>query len=118
MNCTMKTFFKVISSAAILTVAVAPVLVGAQPGVPPWDQPGSPTALFERVFNFLFIVFVVVAAIGLLIAAYFFITAGGNPDGIKKARDFVLYTVIAVVIAAASKIIVWTMYLLVKPGQI
>ena len=61
---------------------------------------GSGTLIWS-VTNWLFIILLAVAAIAIIIAGYFFVTATGDPDKTKKARDFVLYAVIGVLVGFA-----------------
>jgi hypothetical protein len=60
-------------------------------------------SMLDNLFNGLFIVLLVVAAISILIAGVFFVTAQGDPDKVAKARQFVLYALIGVLVAFAAK---------------
>jgi FtsH-binding integral membrane protein len=44
-----------------------------------------------------------VAAIFILVSAWTFLTAGGNPDSITKARQMLIYALVGVVVAVLAK---------------
>ena len=48
----------------------------------------------------------VLAAITIVVAGYFFLTAGGDPDKIAKARNYVLYALIGIVVAFMARALV------------
>lgn len=51
------------------------------------------------VRDWLFYILLTVAAIFIIVAAYHFVTAAGDPEKIKTARHFVLYALIGVLVA-------------------
>ena len=59
--------------------------------------------VLERIVDWLFTILLVVAAIFIVIAAFYFVTASGNPETISKARNFVLYALVGVAVAVASR---------------
>ena len=81
-----------------------PLVVLAQGPIqaPGWRDVDFMVAL-ERIFNWVFAILLVVAAIAIVVAGYIFVTAAGDPDKIKKARDFVLYALIGVLVAFLAK---------------
>lgn len=72
---------------------------------------GSPAAaptvdimdVLDSIANWLFAILLIIAAIFIIIAGYFFVTAVGDPDKTKKARDFVLYALIGVLVGFVAK---------------
>ena len=62
--------------------------------------------LIERLINFIFIAGIAIAPLMILIAAYNFITAGGDPKKVQTARNIILYTLIGLVIVILSKALV------------
>lgn len=99
---------KVLASLVSLGLLVGPAIVLAQPpvGAPDWGTVDFWDAL-DNIFNYLFWILIVIAAIAIVIAAYFFVTAAGDPDKTKKARDFVLYALIGVLVAFLAKALIY-----------
>jgi len=59
--------------------------------------------LIEGLIDFLFWAAVAIAPLMVIVAAFFFLTAGGNPDKIRTAKNIILYTVIGFTIALLAK---------------
>ena len=96
---------KIAASVAILSI---PVLVGAVTVVPLPTNVSTVGPLLDKVcsiINLLFTVLLIVAVIFILLAAFTYLTAGGDPEKVKKASSQVLYAVVAVVVATFAKII-------------
>jgi len=91
--------FLVLPTANILA---APAGTGAKDTVPDMTAQQMLDAL-SNIVNWLFTVLLIVAAIFIVIAAYYFVTASGNPETVSKARNFVLYALIGVAVAVASR---------------
>lgn len=98
---------KVLVSLVLTSLLFIPVLVLAQAAPGPVTAPGWGTynviPTLDSVSNYLFGFLLVVAAIAIIIAAFFFVTASGDPDKTKTARNFVLYAVIGVLVAFLAK---------------
>lgn len=93
-----------------ITVLVAPAIVLAQPPVdaPDWQDIGIWDAL-DSITNYLFWVLMIVAAIFIIIAGYNFVTAAGDPDKTKTARNFVLYALVGVLVGFLARGLVYFM---------
>jgi uncharacterized BrkB/YihY/UPF0761 family membrane protein len=59
------------------------------------------TALYD-IASWLWTILLIVAVIFIIIGAYYFVTASGNPEQINKARSIVLYALIGVVVAGLA----------------
>lgn len=55
------------------------------------------------IVNWLFGILLITAAIFITIAGFYFVTAQGEPDKFKTARQFVLYALIGVLVAFSAK---------------
>jgi hypothetical protein len=79
--------------------------VGVGPGV--GTVPKAPTldimTVLDRIVDWLFAILLVIAAIFIIVAGYYFVTAAGSPEQVSKARAFVLYALIGVLVAFAAK---------------
>lgn len=103
---------KVIITAFLITlfgILVLPMVVLAQTA-PPTPTAGTGELLptkpaFEvlgNVMRWLWTTLLVVAVVVIIIAAYMFVTAAGNPEALGKARNLVLYAVVAIILAAIA----------------
>ncbi len=63
----------------------------------------DPEVALERIFNWLFGIAITLAAVCILLAAFYFITAAGNPEQANKGRQWLLYAVVGVVIALVAR---------------
>lgn len=63
----------------------------------------DPIAVLNRIANWLFAILLIVAAIAIIIAAFQFVTASGDPEKVGSARQFVLYAMIGVLVALLAK---------------
>jgi phosphoglycerol transferase MdoB-like AlkP superfamily enzyme len=90
---------KIISGSILLSLLVLPVLVGAEEVAPEVDV----MEVMDSIINWLFSILLIIAAIFIIIAAYLFVTAMGDADKTKTARNFVLYALIGVLVAFCAK---------------
>lgn len=103
---------KIFLGIALLSMLIVPVLVLGQPVPPPTVGTGGSGwssdafEIFNRIINGLFVILMVLAAIAIVVAGYFFLTAGGDPDKVAKARNYVLYALIGVVVAFMARALV------------
>lgn len=116
----MKKFFAVFLMVSVLAVLALPVMaaVGADPtktteNVPTGKElPSGPTsgtqllALIDVVTNWVFAIFVVLTIIFILLAAFQFVTAGGDAAKVGEARQKLIWASVGVIVALAAKGIV------------
>lgn len=62
-------------------------------------EPSQIVSLFEGIRDWLYTIFLVAVVISFLIAAFYFITAAGNPDKVQKGKDMIKYGVYGIVVA-------------------
>ncbi len=68
------------------------------------EAPDVPVmTVLNRIVNWVFSIFLVVAVLFIIIAAFYFVTAQGKPEQINQAKNFLLWAVIGVVVAVASR---------------
>ena len=58
--------------------------------------------ILDRITNWLLGILLAVAVIFLIIAGYYFVTSVGDPERIKKSRDFVLWAFVGVAVGLAA----------------
>ncbi|MFA5013625.1 MAG: hypothetical protein WC520_03650 [Candidatus Paceibacterota bacterium] len=90
-----------------ISVLLAPIFVNAEVVLPPPIDPNI-MKILDRVFIFLSNIAFAVVPLMIIWAALIFITAGGNPEKITKARQIILYAVIGLVIILFSRGIIAT----------
>ncbi len=88
------------------------VLFGtAPPGVSgiPDVQPQSYTigTIISNIMGFAFGLLIILAALFIVVAAYLYLTSGGNTEKVGTAHKFIIYAVVALVAAALSQTIVF-----------
>jgi len=97
----MKKVLVSLISAGLLLSAVAVLAQG------PVDAPGwaevDVMATLDNISNWLFAILLAVAVMAIIVAAYMFVTASGDPDKVKTARNFVLYALIGVIVALVAR---------------
>jgi len=72
----------------------------------PTNVPSTPAelvALIETIGNWIFTILLGVVVIMLILAGFFWVTAGGNPENVKKASDMLRDALIGVAIALGAK---------------
>jgi drug/metabolite transporter (DMT)-like permease len=113
----MEKFFKKISFAILiinLIVLTAPMVAIGQTtsgGFPQSlnDQTNLPTSADEvvnvlnSIIDWVFWILLFGAAIMILVGAFFFLTSGGDEQKTTTARNYILYALIAIVVAFLSK---------------
>ena len=110
----MKKLFTKLQSAIVLVATAGPVAAFAQSisDEPPPEAFTTFEGLIDIVNKFLgwlFTVLMVVAAIFIVMSAFYYLTAGGEDEKIKKAKDRFIYAVVAIAIglvATAVKFVV------------
>ncbi|MEK7512779.1 MAG: hypothetical protein AAB601_01110 [Patescibacteria group bacterium] len=59
--------------------------------------------IIERVQAWLFWLLMSLAVIFILVAGYLFLQAGSSPENLKKAKNQVIYAIVAVAVAVLAK---------------
>jgi len=95
---------KVLLGITLASLTALPLLAAAQ-AAPPEAVPEDLDimVILENIVDWLFTILLIVAAIFIIIAAFNFITASGDPDKIATARNFVLYALIGIAVAVAAR---------------
>jgi heme/copper-type cytochrome/quinol oxidase subunit 2 len=109
----MKKFKQVMMQwGAPVLALVVPALAAAQISQPPVTAPSNITNINQitgaagiicTIINWIFWLLIVLTIIFVLIAAFRYLTAAGDPEKVKKAGQTLLYAAIAVIIALIAK---------------
>lgn len=70
-------------------------------------QFGSLEELIEGLINFIFWVAIALAPLMIIIAAFYFLTSGGDPERVRTAKKIIFWTVIGVTIVFLAKGIIY-----------
>jgi len=68
----------------------------------------------DRITDLLFVLLLVIAVIFIILAAYNFVTAGGDPSKVDTARKNVMYALIGVGVAILAKGLVHLIKVIVR----
>jgi hypothetical protein len=103
----MTTAQKIASAGAATLAFVAPAAAFAQVGgTPPGSFSPNLTALGQVIINQVWIFFTILAVICFIISAIQFLTSGGDPEKVQKARSSFLWGVAGVVVGVIAFTIV------------
>lgn len=59
--------------------------------------------LIKNIFDFIFWVTMAVAPIMIIVAAFYFLTSGGNPEKVNKAKKIVFFTFLGLIIVLLAR---------------
>ena len=68
----------------------------------PIKNPGDISRVFEQIVRWTYYIFFVLAVYFLLLAAFTYLTAGGNPENLKKAHSSLGWAFVAIAVALIS----------------
>ena len=71
------------------------------------QETASPMKTLDAVLNWLFTILMAFAGIMIVVAAFYFVTASGNPETVAKARQFIIYALIGVIVALLARGMLW-----------
>src|SRR3990167_6975958 len=99
---------KILKRIAVAGVLALPFLAGAQE-VQPVPASSNPLqqifGILERLTNWLLTALLVLAGIFIIFAAYQYLTAAGNEEKVKSAKNIIIYAVVAIGIGLLAKVI-------------
>ena len=105
------------TSLGTAAFAVEPLPVGFEGGLPTIATSGRDAiTIIGLLTNWLFVILSVTAVIFIVLAAFQFITSGGNPEAIGEARRKLLYAAIGIVIALVARAIPFVLASIIGAG--
>ncbi len=103
----------------VISFLALPVMALGVSPTPPEELPAPPEEaaeelhlkqLIERIGAWLFWIILALAVIFILLAAFTFLTSGGDPEKVNKAKGQLIYALVAVVVA----VLAWGLVALVR----
>ena len=94
---------KKILASLTLGLILLPLVALAQS---PPSASGTVVATIQIVIDWLFYLLIFAAVVVIILAAYNFLTAAGDPDKVSKARNYIIYALIALIVAWVARALV------------
>jgi len=101
---------KFIKAAAPILGAALPLLALAQPNIP--NSPINSIndvigtgGIFCDIFRYLFALLIILAVIFVIVAAFKYLTAAGDPEKVKSANHQLIYAAVAIIVALVARAI-------------
>jgi hypothetical protein len=94
-----------------------PFLIEAIEFKPPW-QTKSFQELLDAIYNFIFWVAIALVPIMVIVAAYFFLTSGGDPEKVRTAKRIIFWVFIGLIIVLMGKGILPIIRQLIEGGPV
>jgi len=93
---------KLLVTFLVLVMLIVPILaLGQQVPVT------APTVTIEetvtRVINIIWFIIITIVALLIMLAAFNFLMAAGDPEGLTRAKNFLLYAVVGLVVGFAAR---------------
>lgn len=82
------------------------IVIGEEGCTEPEGDTGGVLGLIDRVIGLLTILVGAIATVVIVISGIMFTTSGGDPAGLKRARNAIIYAVIALAITLVARLIV------------
>ena len=101
----VNSFKKVTARLTGVLPYVAPLLAGAQTAPPPpiTTLSGFQSFICTVIVGWMFTFLVILAIIFVLVAAFKYLTASGDPEKVKAASHQLIYAAVAIVVAIFAK---------------
>ncbi len=90
-------FFYILLIVLVLFFAIEPLISSAITIDPPTKDKNIQEIL-EKIWHYLYMVALALVPLMAIVAAFMFLTAGGNPEKINEAKNVLLWLVIGVVV--------------------
>jgi len=100
----MKTYFKIIFLIFLFSLLI-PIFARAITFENPFEA-NSFEELIDTIINFIFLVAIAIVPIMVIVAAFYFLTSGGNSEKINTAKKIILFAFIGLFIVLLGKGIV------------
>ena len=95
-----------ILASLTLGLLLVPMVALAQAPAGWGEGESTVTSTLDAVVDWLFYILIFAAVIVIILAAYNFLTAAGDPDKVSKARNYVVYALVALVVAFLARALI------------
>jgi len=101
-------FSKIIVSFVIISIGVLTlnnaVAMAQISGIPGVEQVGPPTVgglvdLVRQIVRWAYIIFFIIAVLMIILAAFSYLTAGGDAEKVNTAKNRLIYAAVAIAVA-------------------
>jgi hypothetical protein len=101
MNKKIRIMKKELLIVVMFSLLILPTLILAQGGP---VQPPAKTVwqIIDSITNIVYGILLAISAIFIIVAGVKFVTAGGDPEKVKSARDTILWALIGIAVATAA----------------
>lgn len=107
---------KILLISVLVSLLALPV-IGLNQAVPIEIAPRlNPIQVMERIVDVVFTILLIFAALMIVVAAFYFVTASGDTEKVKTARNFVLYALIGVIVAFLARGLIWLVRTIMPPS--
>ena len=107
---------KIFKNKVVLTVLIGSVVLpllalaqgnitGGITSVPPLQNVNL-TNIINAIVNWMLGLLIALAAVFIMVAAFYYLTSSGDEDKLKSAKNLIIYAVVAIAVGAISKLIV------------
>lgn len=95
---------KVLASLILATLLAVPIVGLAYEEAPIIiSEPGELEELIDTVIDWVFTIVMGLAILFIILAAFFYITAAGNPETIGKGKTMLIYALVGIAVALLAR---------------
>ncbi len=105
---------RILLTSILISLLVFPVIALGQVTIES-TQIFNPIQVLERIIDVVFTILLIFAALMIIVAAFYFVTAAGDPEKTKTARNFVLWALIGVIVAFLARGLIWLIETIMPP---
>ena len=99
-----KKLIGLLSVISVLAPSAALAITSISLTPSPTEPPAiDPTMVLSTIITWVFGFLLVIVVLMVLISGYMFVTAGGNPESVTKARNWLMYALIGLAVAVLGR---------------
>jgi hypothetical protein len=104
----LTTLSRIAAGVTVLTAVTAPFIALAQPTLTDYQITDFSRiqSFGNKVGSWMLGILLVVGVIFVIYAAFLYLTSGGEEEKVKKAKNFIIYAIIAIIVGVLAKTII------------